>query len=87
LKTVRLKGNALGHALHFTLQPLFEKLFPLINIWQVMLEMREEMHVGLQVKHPLLLSSFNQTWNNWNVFPNFSKTPSMKFHKKSFSGF
>jgi hypothetical protein len=37
-----------------------QNIFLPINIYQVSLELRTEMHVGLHIKHSLLLSHFNQ---------------------------
>jgi hypothetical protein len=55
-----------------------------INVPRVTLEKSAETRVGLLVKFPLLLPSFNE---NWNESINISKKPKIKLQENSFTGF
>ena len=46
-----------------------------------MLKRHTEMHIGIFVKYPIVLSTFNQ---NWNVPTNFNKA-SQPYHENQFS--
>jgi hypothetical protein len=63
----------------FFIHLLFQTFFDAINIFEIMLEMSIEMHVGLPAKCPTLLSDFNQTLH---MLRNFSKPSQHQISRK-----
>jgi hypothetical protein len=51
--------------------------------WEELSETLSQRYIGLQVKYPLLLSHFNETWTSRQIFEKYSN---MKFYKNPSNG-